>query len=426
MVMTLAPWHERERSQQEIMADISQRLQRTRRARLRLPAQQPRHSRRRQRPAIRAGRQQLRRARPAALPSSRKWRRSALHSQPRLSTDATQPQLSIEIDRERASDLGIDITGMAEALQAMLDGREIGEVFIDDRSYDVKLVSTTNPINDPTDLENIFLQAPRRALRAGLHHRHHDRAGRAARPRRASSSSVRSPSPGLATISRSATRSPRRAHRRAASAGRQPHRPAGRGGDAGRDGECHVHHHGFSLVIILLVLAAQFESFVSAVIIMATVPLGLACAVFALLITGTSLNVYSQIGLVLLVGIMAKNGILIVEFANQLRDRGQGVREAIEEAANIRLRPGDHDHDVHHRRRRSAGAGIGRRRGGAHRARLGDRGRARAGDGLDAVPDAGRLSAARPLHHPEGGGSRQARPRTGRSRGGRRGLQPAE
>jgi HAE1 family hydrophobic/amphiphilic exporter-1 len=96
---------------------------------------------------------------------------------------------------------------------------------------------------------------------------------------------------------------------------------------------------GFALVIILLVLAAQFESFVSAIIIMATVPLGLACAIFALVLTGTSLNAYSQIGLVLLVGVMAKNGILIVEFANQLRDRGLGVREAIEKASNIRLRP---------------------------------------------------------------------------------------
>jgi hydrophobic/amphiphilic exporter-1 (mainly G- bacteria), HAE1 family len=96
---------------------------------------------------------------------------------------------------------------------------------------------------------------------------------------------------------------------------------------------------GFAVVIILLVLAAQFESFIAALIIMATVPLGLACAVFALLLTGTTLNVYSQIGLVLLVGIMAKNGILIVEFANQLRDRGQSIRDAIENAANIRLRP---------------------------------------------------------------------------------------
>lgn len=72
---------------------------------------------------------------------------------------------------------------------------------------------------------------------------------------------------------------------------------------------------------------------------MSTVPLGLACAVFAMIVTGNTLNIYSQIGLVMLVGIMAKNGILIVEFANQLRDRGQDVRSAIENAANIRLRP---------------------------------------------------------------------------------------
>ena len=70
-----------------------------------------------------------------------------------------------------------------------------------------------------------------------------------------------------------------------------------------------------------------------------TVPFGLACAVYAVFLTGGSLNVYSQIGLILVVGIMAKNGILIVEFANQLRDRGLAVRDAIEEAANIRLRP---------------------------------------------------------------------------------------
>jgi len=72
---------------------------------------------------------------------------------------------------------------------------------------------------------------------------------------------------------------------------------------------------------------------------MFTVPLGIACAVVALWLTGTSLNLYSQIGLVLLVGIMAKNGILIVEFANNLRDAGLSVREAIEQASVRRLRP---------------------------------------------------------------------------------------
>ena len=96
---------------------------------------------------------------------------------------------------------------------------------------------------------------------------------------------------------------------------------------------------GFAIVVVFLVLAAQFESFISAVVVMATVPLGLACAVFALLLTGQSLNVYSQIGLVMLIGIMAKNGILIVEFANQLRDKGQNVHEAILSASTIRLRP---------------------------------------------------------------------------------------
>ena len=96
---------------------------------------------------------------------------------------------------------------------------------------------------------------------------------------------------------------------------------------------------GIAIIVVLLVLSAQFESFVSAFIIISTVPLGLACAVFAMAMTGGSLNVYSQIGLVLLVGVMAKNGILIVEFANQLRNQGMDIRAAIEEASNIRLRP---------------------------------------------------------------------------------------
>jgi HAE1 family hydrophobic/amphiphilic exporter-1 len=95
----------------------------------------------------------------------------------------------------------------------------------------------------------------------------------------------------------------------------------------------------FALIVVLLVLAAQFESFVSAIIIMFTVPFGLAAAIFAIAISGGSLNIYSQIGLVMLVGIMSKNGILIVEFANQLRERGYRVSDAIREACRIRLRP---------------------------------------------------------------------------------------
>jgi multidrug efflux pump subunit AcrB len=94
-----------------------------------------------------------------------------------------------------------------------------------------------------------------------------------------------------------------------------------------------------AVLVVLLVLAAQFESVLSALVIVLTVPFGLAAAVFALKLTGTTLNIYSQIGLVMLVGLMAKNGILVVEFADQLRDQGRSVAEAIREAAMVRLRP---------------------------------------------------------------------------------------
>ncbi|MEQ9555647.1 MAG: efflux RND transporter permease subunit, partial [Rhodospirillales bacterium] len=95
----------------------------------------------------------------------------------------------------------------------------------------------------------------------------------------------------------------------------------------------------FAVLIVLLVLAAQFESVLSASVIILTVPFGLAAAVFALKLSGGTINIYSQIGLVMLVGLMAKNGILVVEFADQLRDRGMSVAQAIRQAAIIRLRP---------------------------------------------------------------------------------------
>jgi multidrug efflux pump subunit AcrB len=94
-----------------------------------------------------------------------------------------------------------------------------------------------------------------------------------------------------------------------------------------------------AFLIVLLVLAAQFESFNCALVVMLTVPFGIAAAIYALYFTGTSINIYSQIGLVMLIGLLAKNSILLVEFANQLRDAGMDVKEAIIEAGKVRLRP---------------------------------------------------------------------------------------
>jgi len=96
---------------------------------------------------------------------------------------------------------------------------------------------------------------------------------------------------------------------------------------------------GLALVIVFLVLAAQFESFVHPIVIMVTVPLALTGALIGLAIYGASINVFTQIGGILLIGLSAKNGVLIVEFANQLRDRGLPFGEALVEASVIRLRP---------------------------------------------------------------------------------------
>jgi multidrug efflux pump len=94
-----------------------------------------------------------------------------------------------------------------------------------------------------------------------------------------------------------------------------------------------------ALVIAYLVLAAQFESFKHPLIIMTTVPLAVTGALVGLWVFGSSLNIYSQIGAIMLIGLAAKNGILIVEFANQLRDRGEVYREAVIRSAKTRLRP---------------------------------------------------------------------------------------
>ena len=94
-----------------------------------------------------------------------------------------------------------------------------------------------------------------------------------------------------------------------------------------------------ALVIVFLVLAAQFESFRHPLIIMVTVPLAVTGALIGLWATDGSINVFSQIGCIMLIGLAAKNGILIVEFANQLRDRGVELHEAVIEASAIRLRP---------------------------------------------------------------------------------------
>ncbi|GAA5104897.1 efflux RND transporter permease subunit [Bartonella jaculi] len=259
---------------------------------------------------------------------------------PRLTVDATQPQFFIEINREKASDLGIDITNLGNTLQAMLDGKKIGSVYVDDHSYDVKLTSRKYPINNPHDLENIFLKTKGNqyvplSVIANLHEK--AIAPQLKREKRMNAVILSANiAPGV--VLGSAYQTVQKIAAPLLSEGNYIV-PLGEAATLDETSSNFMIVFGIAFVIILLVLAAQFESFVSGFIIMATVPLGIGCAVIAMLLSGVSLNIYSQIGLILLVGVMAKNGILIVEFADQLRDQGKSVREAVEEAANIRLRP---------------------------------------------------------------------------------------
>ncbi|MGO7903694.1 efflux RND transporter permease subunit [Rhizobium leguminosarum] len=341
MVLTLASWGERQRTQTEIVGDINQ-------AASRVPALRGN--------AISSNSLRIRGAgsglqmaligndhealTAAAAKLVQALEATGRYNTPRLTNEPSQAQVSVTIDRERASDLGIDITGLSTAIQSLLEGRSVVDVFVDGESYPVLLTSTTRPIDDPTDLENVFLKtgdgkivpmsviasmkegsvAPQLnreqqlasvAITAGL--TDGMSLGDAVKEVTELAEPLLPPGSRLLPLAEAATL------------------------EENSSGMALT--FGFAIVIIFLVLAAQFESVLSSLIIMSTVPLGLACAVFALVITGSSLNIYSQIGLVLLVGVMAKNGILIVEFANQLRDRGEDVRSSIEKACALRLRP---------------------------------------------------------------------------------------
>ncbi|MFN3825638.1 MAG: efflux RND transporter permease subunit [Pseudorhodobacter sp.] len=341
VVMTLATWENRERAQQEIVADVNRRLGAL--IGLRAFAIQPnslgiRGAGRGLRFALVGSSYDLLGEQAAQLVAQ--LEQNPAMGQVRLDYDTTQPQLFIEVDRTRASDLGVNIDGLGEALQAVLDGRSVGTVFIEDQSYDVKMISTADPVRDPGDLERIFVQT-----RAGQmvpissFVRLEERAVAPELSRETQMRSVEitagltpdlSLGDALAEVERIVAETLPPGSRIV---------PLAEAATLNETSAGLFVVFGFAILVVFLVLSAQFESFVSAVIVMATVPLGLACAVFAMILTGGSLNVYSQIGLVLLVGIMAKNGILIVEFANQLRDAGKSVHEAIVEASTIRLRP---------------------------------------------------------------------------------------
>ncbi len=259
---------------------------------------------------------------------------------PQLSDDSVQAQYELRVDPDMARIFGLSEAEIAQTVSAMVQGNVAVTVFENDIETDVNVVPGGPPINDPSDLESIFLRLP----------------GGAYVP--VSAAAALEPVVSQSQISR-----------QAGSLAVSVQANLGQGVDLGTamtqltaiaadilpdgmgitftgeaasltDGQSGMYMvFGVALIVVFLVLAAQFESVASAIVIMLTVPFGLAAALLAISLSGGSLNYYSQIGLVMLIGVMAKNGILIVEFANQLREAGQDIDSAIRDALRLRIRP---------------------------------------------------------------------------------------
>lgn len=253
----------------------------------------------------------------------------------------TSPQLLVQIDRERAADLGVSISEIGRTLETMLGQRRVSTFLDRGQEYDVILEGRDGDFRSPSSIDNIFVRS--------------DRSGQLI------------PLDNLLNVTEQATSDTLNRYNRMRAVTISANLADGYTvGEAlsflenivatelpaevsidykgesqlyQESGSSFVFIFALALAITYLVLAAQFESWVHPLVIMLTVPLALVGAYLGLYLTGFSINIYSQIGLVMLIGLAAKNGILIVEFTNQLRDAGTEFEEAIKKASMMRLRP---------------------------------------------------------------------------------------
>jgi multidrug efflux pump len=259
-----------------------------------------------------------------------------------LDTDLrmNSPQLDIAVDREKAAALGVEVDALGRTLETMLGGRQVTRFKKEGEQYDVVVKIGDIDRQNPDDLRRIYVRGRDNAViplsnlitiketvaPKELNHFNQLRAATVT----AQLAPGYSLSDGLAFLEAAAKETlPGTAQIEYAGESREF-----------RDASASMYiTFLLALAFIYLVLAAQFESFTDPFIIMLTVPLSVTGALLALWWTGGTLNIYSQVGLVTLIGLITKHGILIVEFANQLRVRGQPMREAVIESATLRLRP---------------------------------------------------------------------------------------
>jgi multidrug efflux pump len=253
----------------------------------------------------------------------------------------TTPQTRISVDHDRAAKLGVSSKTIGHTLETFLGSRQVTTYVDNGEEYDVVLQGLEEERRTPTDLQNIYVKSKMGGDLIPLSNlvtvKEQADAGSLNRYNRIRSITISgTPAEGYAlgdclsfleqTVRDELPPTAMINYK-------------GMSQDFKESGSSVIFVFLLAMVIAYLVLAAQFESFVSPLVIMLTVPMGLLGAMFGLLLMGTTLNIYSEIGLIMLIGLAAKNGILIVEFANQLRDAGMGFDAALFQAARQRLRP---------------------------------------------------------------------------------------
>jgi multidrug efflux pump len=264
--------------------------------------------------------------------------------------DLTKPQLAVSIDRDRAAQLGISATDMGNALGAVLGELKVTTYEDRGQQYDVVLQAPAEARRSPDVLQRIQVRTRAGELVPLSTVVTATEVGGPKELRRMDRRPCVTIQAGLKGISlgdairwfeqTAAAKLPPTAHITYTGQAKEFRDTTGealRIGGMPISGQLLI--FGMAGLIVFLVLAAQFESWIHPVIIFVGVPFAATGGLAALLLTGQSLNVYSQIGLIMLIGLVAKNGILMVEFANQLRDRGEGILDAIRHAARVRLRP---------------------------------------------------------------------------------------
>jgi multidrug efflux pump len=261
-------------------------------------------------------------------------------SRPRLNYEPNAPRLLVDVDPEKAAALGVSAQSIGRTLETMFGSRRATTYLRGGQEYDVILQTERDERRTVADLESLYVSTgsgqlvPLSAVVTTQTSGDTPDRRRLDRQRAISISADLNPGTTLVDATEFMTQV----------AQRQPEGVVTtQWGGAARDqqeaGGAVAAAFGLALLLVFLVLAAQFESWITPAVIMLTVPLAAAGGLFGLLMAGSSLNIYSQIGLIILIGVAAKNGILIVEFANQLRDQGRSIHEAIVEASTLRLRP---------------------------------------------------------------------------------------